>query len=181
MEESEEVSEEDQNGDSGEEDSDLTGSSQGELSGDENGNHFSSSQEELSEEENKDYSENSQEKAGEEGSKDNSEDVFLVPGEETKSNKYEKVNKLTYTDSVRYTSEELKLLDRAGLRITRNEIFARHGRMFNDQELQKYFDNQPWYQPRYAPSDFDDSCLNAVEVYNVNLILECEQEQGYMQ
>lgn len=108
-----------------------------------------------------------------------SEKIYLVKGEEKKSNKYDRTDKLSYTDSIRYTKADLEHLDRNGLRITRNEIFARHGRMFNDQELQKYFDGQSWYVAQYSPSDFDDSCLNDVEVYNVNLILSYELERGY--
>ena len=33
------------------------------------------------------------------------------------------------------------------LRILRNEIFAKHGRIFKDPKLQKYFEAQPWYKP----------------------------------
>ena len=106
-------------------------------------------------------------------------EIFLVKGEEKKSNKYERADKLTYTDCVKYTREDLDHLDEYGLRITRNEIFARHGRMFNDQELQKYFDSQPWYVAKYSPGDFDDSCLNDIEVANVELIVKCELERGY--
>ncbi len=106
-------------------------------------------------------------------------DITLVIGEEKKSSKYDRTDKLSYTDSVRYTREDLEHLDKYGLRITRNEIFARHGRMFNDQELQKYFDGQPWYVARYSPAEFDDTCLNEIEVDNVNLILACEIEKGY--
>ena len=58
-----------------------------------------------------------------------SESVYLVKGKDTGSNPYEKADHLAYTDSVRYTWEELSWLDSYGLCITRNEIYARHGRM----------------------------------------------------
>lgn len=64
------------------------------------------------------------------------------------------------------------------MKITRNEIFARHGRMFNDQELQEYFKRQQWYVPQIAANDFDTSCLNEVEKYNVNLISVYEEQIG---
>lgn len=105
--------------------------------------------------------------------------IFIVKGEEKKANKYDRADKLSYTDSVRYTKEDLDHLDEYGLCITRNEIYARHGRMFNDQEIQKYFDGQPWYVAEYSPGDFDDSCLNRIETANVELIAECELERGY--
>lgn len=38
-----------------------------------------------------------------------------------------------------YNLSELKLL--------RNEIYARYGRKFKDESLQKYFENQQWYKP----------------------------------
>ena len=41
---------------------------------------------------------------------------------------------------------DLKGLSKEELRIARNEIYARHGRMFDDKNLQKYFDSQSWYE-----------------------------------
>ena len=64
--------------------------------------------------------------------------VYLIQGNEKSSNRYEKADHLSYTTVTKYTLEDLSILDSYGLKITRNEIFARHGRMFNDQELQEY-------------------------------------------
>ena len=107
------------------------------------------------------------------------ESVYLVKGKDTGSNPYEKADHLAYTDSVRYTTEELSWLDSYGLCITRNEIYARHGRMFNDQDIQDYFNRQDWYVAQTASADFDDSVLNEVELYNVELIHSYELQQGY--
>ena len=66
------------------------------------------------------------------------------------------------------------------LRIARNEIFARHGRMFNDKNLQKYFDSQIWYVPLYTAEYFDKnlySSLNKFEKANVDLIKAIEAER----
>lgn len=57
------------------------------------------------------------------------------------------------------------------LRILRNEIFARHGRIFKDAELQKYFESQPWYQPN---PDFKDDQLGEIEYKNLSAIKEAE-------
>ena len=62
--------------------------------------------------------------------------VYLIQGNEKSSNRYEKADHLSYTTVTKYTLQDLSILDSYGLKITRNEIFARHGRMFNDQELQ---------------------------------------------
>ena len=108
-----------------------------------------------------------------------SESVYLVKGKDTGSNPYEKADHLAYTDSVRYTWEELSWLDSYGLCITRNEIYARHGRMFNDQDIQDYFNRQDWYVAQTSSADFDESVLNDVELYNVELIHSYELKQGY--
>ena len=110
---------------------------------------------------------------------DNTEDkVYSIKGEDKSSNRYERATHLSYTSTVRYTLEDLSLLDSYGLKITRNEIYARHGRMFNDRELQEYFQRQQWYVPQTASNDFDSSCLNEVERYNIELIKTYEEQVG---
>lgn len=126
-----------------------------------------------------------EETAGDEAEEDaedstgESESVYLVKGKDTGSNPYEKADHLAYTDSVRYTWKELSWLDSYGLCITRNEIYARHGRMFNDQDIQDYFNRQDWYVAQTSSADFDESVLNDVELYNVELIHSYELKQGY--
>jgi hypothetical protein len=58
------------------------------------------------------------------------------------------------------------------LRVLRNEIYARHGRVFKDKELQKYFDSQAWYTPN---PDFTDDQLNEIEAANLVKIKEAEE------
>ena len=60
------------------------------------------------------------------------------------------------------------------LRIARNEIYARHGRRFNDKTLQWYFDAKSWYQGTVAPGDFKESVLNPIEKENVYRISQAE-------
>lgn len=109
---------------------------------------------------------------------DEDDKLYLIKGDDKSSNRYEKASHLSYTTTIKYTVQDLALLDSYGLKITRNEIFARHGRIFNDQELQEYFQRQQWYVPQTASNDFDDSCLNKVEKYNVELISTYEQQIG---
>lgn len=45
------------------------------------------------------------------------------------------------------------------LRILRNEIFAKHGRVFKDAKLQKYFEAQAWYK---ADPTFTDDKISTV-------------------
>ncbi|MCR4762599.1 MAG: YARHG domain-containing protein [Lachnospiraceae bacterium] len=53
------------------------------------------------------------------------------------------------------TDNDLKNLSREQLRLARNEIVARHGRKFQDEELQAYFDSKGWYRGTIWPDDFD--------------------------
>ena len=55
--------------------------------------------------------------------------------------------------------------------LAKNEIYARHGRMFLDREIYKYFLTRMWYEPTYAPEEFDESCLNEYEKANIELLV----------
>ena len=73
--------------------------------------------------------------------------------------------------SERYLEDwELELCSSSELSIARNEIYARHGRRFNDQTLQEYFDSMPWYEGTVAPEDFDDGVFNEFEKANLEKI-----------
>ena len=52
--------------------------------------------------------------------------------------------------STRYlTNADLRNKSRWQLKIMRNEIYARHGYIFQTQEMKNYFNNQSWYNPVY--------------------------------
>ena len=55
-------------------------------------------------------------------------------------------------------------------------IYARHGRLFLDEELQQYFDAKPWYHGTIQPDDFQDTMLNDYEMKNKDLIVQYESE-----
>ena len=57
------------------------------------------------------------------------------------------------------------------LKLAKNEIYARHGRMFLDREIYEYFLTRMWYEPTYAPEEFDESCLNEYEKANIELLV----------
>ncbi|HEY5536476.1 MAG TPA: YARHG domain-containing protein [Ignavibacteria bacterium] len=54
------------------------------------------------------------------------------------------------------------------LKIMRYEIFARHGYIFQSLEWKKYFNDQPWYKPRYYDIT---KMLTDIEEANVKLIM----------
>lgn len=79
------------------------------------------------------------------------------------------------SDSRKLTDYDLSGLNAWELRIARNEIYARHGRMFKDKELQDYFDGKSWYYGYISPSQWSEKNLNQYEAYNVNLISKYEK------
>lgn len=83
--------------------------------------------------------------------------------------------------NTRYLTEaDLEGLSVEELFYARNEIFARYGRGFQNELLQKHFSEQPWYTQRYTPSEFDamPSPLNDYERKNVDLIRQREEKLG---
>lgn len=68
--------------------------------------------------------------------------------------------------------------DAEKLRLARNEIYARNGRIFKDQSLQDYFSSKTWYLPEIASEDFDESVLSDIELYNLKLIESYEAKLG---
>lgn len=75
--------------------------------------------------------------------------------------------KLDITELTVFTSEQLNLI--------KNEIYARHGYNFNNDEIREYFLQFSWYEPSIAPEDFEDSLFNDYEIYNRNLILNYKE------
>jgi len=70
------------------------------------------------------------------------------------------------------TDDTLGALFAEDLRVLRNEIYARNGRVFKDPELQKYFLAQAWYRPN---PDFKDDQLSEIESKNLAKIREAEE------
>lgn len=64
-------------------------------------------------------------------------------------------------------------------KIARNEIYARHGRKFNDEALQGYFNTCIWYEGTIEPDVFSDDILNDVERANLQMITDYETRMGY--
>ena len=76
----------------------------------------------------------------------------------------------------RYLAEE----DVAGLsedeiRIALNEIYARHGRIFQSEDLNAHFSSQPWYEPKHSAEEFsaiESSIMNDYEKKNIEFLAE---------
>ncbi len=61
------------------------------------------------------------------------------------------------------------------LYLARNEIFARHGYIFENADLQTYFGSKSWYQPRYTAAEFVWEWLSSIEMKNIALIQQREE------
>jgi len=85
--------------------------------------------------------------------------VALLPGD------------MEYFENKTLTEQMLHGLSLHELRLLRNEIYARHGRMFHADWLQQYFSNQPWYSP---DENFKDEELSGNDKVNVETIVKYE-------
>ena len=65
-------------------------------------------------------------------------------------------------------AEILSAMNAELLNIARNEIFARHGWVFNNPDLQLYFNQKSWYVPLY---NNDSIRLNEIEEMNIDMIM----------
>ena len=81
----------------------------------------------------------------------------------------------------RYLSyADLEGLSQYEVMLARNEIYARLGRRFNDNDIRAYFESTSWYNPVYTPDEFTDAFFNEYEQANVDLIVAYEKERGLL-
>ncbi|WP_270606429.1 TcaA 3rd/4th domain-containing protein [Bacillus mobilis] len=70
------------------------------------------------------------------------------------------------SDIRKLTSVDLAYVSKEQLKIARNEIYARHGHMFQTKDMQAYFSKQSWYRE----NPYFTGKLTDIESYNVELI-----------
>ena len=87
--------------------------------------------------------------------------VALLPGD------------MEYFENKALTEQMLRGLSLHELRLLRNEVYARHGRMFRAEWLQQYFFFQPWYAP---DENFKDEELSGNDKLNVETIVAYENK-----
>ncbi len=75
--------------------------------------------------------------------------------------------------SERYaTINDISNLDAGQVRVLKNSVYARHGYIFKDTRLKKYFSSLGWYRPR--KSNISASEMNKYEQYNVTFLKKYE-------
>lgn len=87
------------------------------------------------------------------------------------------------SDSRYIDDSDLDVFSSEEVQLARNEIFARHGRLFKTDWIREYFEDTSWYKGEYDPDYFDNNIANSVfndfEKVNVNYILDYEKRKGY--
>ena len=88
------------------------------------------------------------------GSYDGYEDDFIIPGSD---------ERFIYDEDVADLSDE-------DTQMAINEIYARHGRIFQDEPYASHFDSCEWYEPTYTADEFDESWFNDYEKENIKVL-----------
>lgn len=100
-----------------------------------------------------------------------SEEASTTPVEEGDSSEY----MLPESSTRVYDVSELEGMSDHDLFVARNEIYARHGYVFEAGELSEYFESKSWYHPTDV---FNEGDITEIERQNVSLILSVEQSRG---
>lgn len=59
--------------------------------------------------------------------------------------------------------------------IARNEIYARHGKIFQNEYLNAYFNSCSWYEAKDGKNEISERELNEVEIANLKMIVAAEE------
>ena len=74
------------------------------------------------------------------------------------------------TNKQYYTKENFENEPKLVMHLAKNEIYARHGYIFKNEDLYNYFMGCVWYNPTCKAEDFDDSVLNEYEKANLEIL-----------
>ena len=74
------------------------------------------------------------------------------------------------TNKQYYTKENFENEPKLVIHLAKNEIYARHGYIFKNEDLYNYFMGCVWYYPTCKAEDFDDSVLNEYEKANLEIL-----------
>ena len=72
------------------------------------------------------------------------------------------------------TESDIEGLDIREINYAKNEIYARHGRLFQSAELQNYFNSKKWYHGTVSPEEFNNSMLSEIERKNADFLAQVE-------
>ena len=78
------------------------------------------------------------------------------------------------TDKKYYTKEEFENEPMLVIHLAKNEIYARHGYIFKNEDLYNYFMGCIWYNPTCDSTGFDDSIFNEYEKANLEILSDLD-------
>ena len=84
------------------------------------------------------------------------------------------IEPLFETDKKYYTKEEFENEPMLVIHLAKNEIYARHGYIFTNEDLYNYFMGCIWYSPTCSSADFDDSIFNEYERANLEILADLD-------
>lgn len=85
---------------------------------------------------------------------------------------------ISNVDTTYISIESLQNLTSQELLLARNEIFARHGRIFETTYIREYFEGKSWYSGTVNPAEFDPNVFNKFEVVNLSRIQTVENSRN---
>lgn len=83
------------------------------------------------------------------------------------------------SDTTVYTRDYLEGFDSQMCTYALNGIYARAGRIFENDELYAYYCQFSWYQPEIPADQFSDTLLSDCQRQNIDLILAYKTEMGF--
>ena len=75
------------------------------------------------------------------------------------------------SDTQVLSQQEIQALSDSELTYAINEIYARHGYLFQNDALRTYYEQFDWYAGQITPEEFSIDCFNPIELENWNLLL----------
>mgnify|MGYP001178022119 CR=1 FL=1 len=82
------------------------------------------------------------------------------------------------TDTQYISESDLQGMTQEQVALARNEVYARHGYIFQNEDYQSYFSSKSWYKPDATYQPTDDT-LSKIEKANVDLIVKYEVSKGW--
>jgi hypothetical protein len=87
-----------------------------------------------------------------------------------------KMEPLFFTDMKYYTEEDFTNVPLVVIHLAKNEIYAKHGYIFVNEDLNNYFMGCAWYEPVCGKDQFNDQVFNDYERKNLELLTKLEKE-----
>lgn len=86
---------------------------------------------------------------------------------------------LPTSNSAYLTEADVQNLSKEEIRIATNELYARHGYIFESEDMKAYFEQKSWYQGSIASNAFDMGVFNEFEMANKDFLVKYAEEKGY--